>query len=96
MLKEPLVRFGDSGAVPGGDEVQEEAANHGHAEAGVRAGRALIRAGLDESGGDQGDPRLDDPVEEPLGTGTASQCVGVQLEEQTLLRPHLRIAEPLP
>jgi polyketide cyclase/dehydrase/lipid transport protein len=38
VLEESLVRFGDSGAVPGGEEVQEEAANHGHAEAGVRAG----------------------------------------------------------
>jgi hypothetical protein len=96
VLEESLVRLGDPGAVPGGEEIQQQAADHGHGEARVGPGRPLVGAGLDQGGGDRSDPGLDDPVEEPLGAGAAAQGVRVQLKEQPLLRPHLGIAEALP
>ena len=42
--------------VAGGEQVQEQAADHGHAEAGVGPGRPLVGAGLDQGGGDRGGP----------------------------------------
>ena len=70
--EESLVGLGDSGAVPGGEQVQQQAADHGHAEAGVGPGASFIRAGFDQGVGDRRDPGPDDPVEEPLGAGAAA------------------------
>jgi hypothetical protein len=94
--EEPLIRLVDSRAVSGGEQVQEKATDHGHAEPGVGPGRPFVGPGFDQGGGDRGDPRFDDAVEESLGAGAAAQGVGVQLEEQPLLRPQLGIAEALP
>ena len=85
--EESLVRLGDPRAVLGGEQVQEEAPDHGHGEPGVGSGRPFVCARLDHDVGDRGDPRLDDPVEESLGAGAAAQGVGIQLKEQPLLRP---------
>ena len=96
MLEEPLIRLVDSGTVPGGEEIEQQAADRGHAETGVGPGRPFVGAGLDQGGGDRGDPGLDDSVEKPLGAGAAALGGGVQLEEQPLLRPQAGVAEALP
>src|SRR5215471_12050180 len=96
VLEEPLVCLGDPGAVPGGEQIQEQAADHGYAEAGIGPGRRLVGPGFDQGGGDWGNPGFDDPVKESLGAGAATQGVGVQLKEQPLLRPQHRGAEALP
>src|SRR5262249_58412301 len=56
VLKESLVRLGHSGAVPGSEQVQQQAADHRDAEAGVGSGRPFVGPGLDQGGGDRGGP----------------------------------------
>ena len=53
MLEESLLSLGDSGAVPGGEQIQQQAAGHGHTKAGVRPGGSFIGAGLDQGVGDR-------------------------------------------
>jgi hypothetical protein len=53
VLEESLVRIGHSCVVPGSEEVQQKAADYGHAEAGVSSGRLFVGAGFDEGVGVQ-------------------------------------------
>ena len=48
--------LGDPRAVPGGEQVREKAADHGHAEPGAGPGRPLACAGRDQGAGERGDP----------------------------------------
>lgn len=49
MLEESLVRLVDSGPVGGGEQIQQQAADYGHAEAGVSPGRLLVSAAADRT-----------------------------------------------
>jgi len=55
-VEESLVRLVDSRAVLGGEQVQQKAADHGHAEPGVGPGRPFVGAGFDQGVGDGADP----------------------------------------
>jgi hypothetical protein len=56
VLEESLVGFGGSGAIPGGEQIQQQAADHGYTEAGVSPGSSFVGAGLDQDVGDRRDP----------------------------------------
>src|SRR5260221_14781686 len=66
VLEESLVCLGDCGTVSGGEEIEQEAAEHGHAEAGLRPGRPIMRRALYEGGGGCRDPRMYGSLGEPL------------------------------
>jgi hypothetical protein len=75
--EEPLVGLGYSVAIAGGQQVQEQAADHGHAEPGIHAGRCLAGPGLDHRRGDGSDPAFDSAVQEPLVAQAAEQGLDV-------------------
>ncbi len=56
VLEESLVCLGDCGTVSGGEEIEQEAAEHGHAETGIGPGRPFVGACFDEGVGDRRDP----------------------------------------
>ena len=77
-------------------QVEQQAADDGEAEAGLGAGHGLGPALATAPGGERRDPRVDDPVEERQRARGALERPGVDLEEQPLEGPQRRVGRPAP
>jgi hypothetical protein len=71
MLQVLLERRGDSLAVAGGQQIEQQPAGDRHSEPGFPAGGGHVRPCLDEFGRDAADPRFDDRFKESLSARPA-------------------------
>src|SRR5450755_503063 len=95
-LDERLHRRVDAGDVARGQEVEQQSARHGHAQTRVCASQRTRDSEADIDLGDRVKPVLHDAVEHLDGVRTALKRLSVELEEQPLVGPQLRVGDVLP
>ena len=95
-LEKVLVCLVDTAAVASGEQVEHQPTRHGEKQPRLDPGGRLVDPSLHELTGQSGDPALHTGLEEPLEASLTMERVGVELEEQPLERPRLRVGVVLP